>query len=145
MEGIFGTNADLISDLNLILQIIILFVLLVSVMFAKRRDFRKHGSLMGLVVILNAISFFIVMGPSLIGNADLIQREFYSVGVLITLAHAVIGGLAEILGVWLVGEWLLRSSKTMACAGRKKLMRAAVSLWFIAIISGISLYVIYYI
>lgn len=144
MDGIFGTKANLISDLNLVLQIIILFVLLVSVSLKKRRDFKRHGSLMGFAVILNAISFFLVMGPSLVGSADLIQREFYSAGVLTTLAHAVTGSLAEILGVWLVGEWLLRSFEIKACVKRKRVMQVTVSLWFIAAILGISLYIIYY-
>jgi len=144
MGGIFGTKASLISDLNLILQIIILFVLLVSVTFKKRGNFKMHGSLMGLAVVLNAISFFLVMGPSFAGSAGFIQREFSSVGVLTVLAHALTGALAEILGIWVVGEWLLHSMETKACVKRKKVMRGIVSLWFVAIILGIAVYVIYY-
>jgi len=144
MGGIFGTKASLISDLNFIIQIVILFVLLVSVTFKKRGNFKMHGSLMGLAVVLNAISFFLVMGPSFAGSAGFIRREFYSIRALTVLTHAFIGALAEILGIWVVGEWLLRSMETKACVMRKRVMRGIVSLWFIAIILGIAVYVVYY-
>jgi len=85
------------------------------------------------------------MGPSFAGSAGFIRREFYSIRTLTVLTHALTGALAEILGIWVVGEWLLRSLETKACVMRKKVMRVTVSLWFIAIILGIAVYVILYV
>ena len=62
MSGIFGTNALLQTDLNLILQIITFLVLLIGYGYKRKGRFKIHGSVMGTAVILHAISFLLVMG-----------------------------------------------------------------------------------
>jgi len=93
--------------------------------------------------VLNAVSIFLVMGPSLLARIGSIQESplgGLSVGIL---GHAALGSFVELLGIWLVGSWHLQSS-TQACARRRKIMLFTLTLWIINILVGILLYAYIY-
>src|SRR6266566_703500 len=62
MSGLFGGNATLWSDANLILQLAMGLALLIGMFLARKKMFRAHGICQSAVVILNlaAISFFML-------------------------------------------------------------------------------------
>ena len=134
----------LLSQANLVLEIIILMVLLAAFALKRRGKFLKHGSMMLAGVILNILSFAIVMGPAFLslGQNGLFNhsgRLYY-----VTLAHAGLGGTALVLGVFLVASWHLQAS-FQKCMRRKKIMRLTFILWVLALILGILLYMLLYV
>jgi len=133
----------LLSQANLILEIIILIVLFAAFALKRRGKFRKHGSMMLAGVVLNILSFTIVMGPAFFsleqnGLFDHPGRLYFA-----TLAHAGLGGTALVLGIFLVASWHLQVS-IQKCMRRKKIMRMTFVLWIIALILGILLYMLLY-
>jgi hypothetical protein len=129
----------LLGQVNLAFQIVILAVLFASILFMKRGRFFSHGTGMLTAVILNAVSFFLVMGPSLIGRIQLVEVNPFGRLSLIILTHAMVGGAAEVLGVWIVASWHLQSS-TQKCVMRKRAMLVTAVLWVAAILLGFLLY-----
>jgi len=129
---------------NLVFQIVILALLFVSLVLKKKRNYFLHGSTMLIATVLNAFSFILVMGPSFLGLGQLIvDRPLFVVSVA-TVAHGILGAVAEILALWVVVSWRLRSS-TKYCARKRKVMRVTIVLWLIALFSGILLYALLYI
>lgn len=128
-----------VGQVNLAFQIAILVVLLAGFMFKRRGDFFLHGTAMFVSVILNAVSFFVVMGPSLIGRVQFVEINPLGRLSSVILAHAIVGGAAEVLGLWIVASWHLQSS-TQKCVMKKKIMLVTMILWIIAILLGFLLY-----
>lgn len=95
-------------------------------------------------IVLTILSFVIVMGPAFFsfgqnGLFDPPGRLYF-----VTLAHAGLGGIALVLGVFLVVSWHLQAS-TQNCVKKKKIMRLTFVLWVLALILGILLYMLLYI
>jgi len=102
MPRLLGTEASIASDLNLLLQLIILILLFVGVKFAKGKtqsSLKTHGRIMTIAVVLNAIGFLLVMGPSFVGYFSTPPQELSTIGILSTSSHAFFGSVAEILGI----------------------------------------------
>jgi hypothetical protein len=129
----------LLGQVNMTFQIVILAMLFASLLLVKKSRLFSHGTLMLIAVVSNAISFFLVMGPSLIERVGLVEVNPLGRLSLTILGHAVVGGVAEVLGVWIVASWHLQSS-TQKCAVRKSIMLVTAVLWVIAIFLGFFLY-----
>ncbi|NIR86140.1 hypothetical protein GWO13_00670 [Candidatus Bathyarchaeota archaeon] len=135
MSGIFGTEASLASDLNLLLQLVILAILIVGFKFGKEKtgkSLKRHGNMMAIVVVLNAIGIIFVMAPSFFNYLSTPVSELSTTGILSTSLHALFGGLAELFGI--------------AFAFNKKpkkirlWMRLTMLFWIVSMILGFSLY-----
>ena len=142
--GIFGTSALLITDINLLVQIVSFLVLLVGVIYKIKGKFKIHGLLMGLAVLLHFITFVIVMGPSFSEGIDFLTTSTADVGVQATWIHAITGGIAMILGIILVGLWIVNSSNVAGCVKRKRIMDITVLMWALSLIFGIVTYLSFY-
>ena len=92
-----------------------------------------------IAVVLNAISIFLVMGPSLLGRLQSIQESPFGSFSVAIVGHAALGSVTELLGVWIVGSWHLQSS-TQGCAAKRKIMRFTLVLWITTILLGFLLY-----
>lgn len=139
MSGIFGTKASLASDLSLLLQLVILVILIVGVKFGKEKtakSLKRHGTIMTIVVVLNAIGILLVMLPSFVTNLSAVLNEPSTVGSPLTSIHVFFGILAEGLGITFVFKKF---------GNVRMWMRLTVAFWLIAIISGISFYLRYYV
>ncbi len=132
-----------IAFINLILQIVILAMLAVAVWFKSKAKFRKHGLLMFGATLMNLVSFLLVMGPSFISFSSSVIAQPSARLSIVTLAHIILGGLSIVFSVWLVAAWHLQSS-TEGCVRRKPMMRITITLWTIALIVGILLYMLLY-
>src|SRR5258708_17500270 len=147
MSGLFGGNATLWSDANLILQFAMGLALLIGMFLARKKMFRAHGICQSAVVILNlaAISFFMLpvfkrgVAPKIPGS---LGDSFYAVAT----AHAVIGSIAELLGLYIIlraGTNLLPES--LRFVNYKRWMRAELVIWWVVILLGIGTYGVWYV
>jgi uncharacterized membrane protein YozB (DUF420 family) len=131
-----------IPQINLAFQIIIIALVLGSLALRRKHKLFFHGLTMLVAVILNVVSFLLVMLPSLLG-LQIIRVQPTHIVSLVTLAHGTLGLIAMILGIWLVGSWHLQSS-IQGCSRKKKMMRLTRALWLIALFLGVLLYMYLY-
>ena len=86
--GILGTGASTVSDINLIVQIIIVALLAEGWVISRdKKRIRLHGQLMVAAVLINAAAIALVMVPSLILGLGAITSDPFGPGPLITIAH----------------------------------------------------------
>jgi hypothetical protein len=138
MSGLLGTKAGLNSDLNLLLQIIILVILLVGFKFGKSKtvkSLKTHGRIMELVVLLNAASILLVMGPVFVTAFEAVLSEI-STGFPLTMVHHLLGLIAEILGI----VFVFRKPRNV-----RLWMRVTFVVWLIALAFGLAFYAVYYV
>jgi hypothetical protein len=91
-------------------------------------------------VALHVISIIVVMVPSFgsfFSMPDLIN--FADTLVIVTFIHVSSGLLAAILGIWLVSSWHLKT-ELQNCFRKKRVMDVTFTLWTLAIVLGIILY-----
>jgi uncharacterized membrane protein YozB (DUF420 family) len=143
MTVLFGTNIFL-KDINIILQIVTFLIIAIGFFSKRKRKFKIHGCIMGIAVILHAISFLTIMGPSFSKGYDYLTRATSNPAVQSIWIHAIPGAIAMILGIYLVGAWALCPSNIAACSRRKRIMDVTITLWFASLIFGIAVYVISY-
>lgn len=144
MAGIFGTSAVLITDINLLIQIISFLVLLISIVYKVKGKIKFHGYLMGFAVILHFITFIVAMGPSFSDGLDFFTTATDLIGVQAMWIHALTGGIALILGIFLVLVWIINLSNVAGCVKRKRIMDITVVLWALSLIFGIVTYLSFY-
>lgn len=132
--------ALLIANINLALQIVILAILSIGMGYKRKGRFASHGSAMLIAVVLNAVSFFLVMWPSFV-TFDFSTLD--SPIKIASLTHGILGGIAEILGVFLVAAWGLQKT-VQSCVRRRMIMRITIALWVVALALGILLYAALY-
>jgi hypothetical protein len=132
------TTADLhdwMQYTNIVVQISILLLILISLYFKKKRKYVWHGNVMFLTVIVNGLLLISHMGPSL--------RFVFDEPTLVTLLgfiHAGIGAFAEFFGIWIAGKWAFGGSETKYCITKRNLMRITLILWITALILGLLFY-----
>lgn len=141
--GIFNPNAPFLSDLSLILQAMIFSVLALAVYARLRHSYVKHAAMMGFSIVLHTVSIVTIMVPSLLSMDGLLQN-LQTRFALLTLTHAAIGSLVEVMGIWLVASWFLNTVSIEECFGRKNVMRVTIALWLTEIILGVYVYMMLY-
>jgi len=131
---------QIIATLSLVIQLVVLGLLLGSVWLKAMKKFRQHGITMLSAVVLHAILILTWMIPSFSGFLSASGSiNLADTIVIVILVHAFAGIIAFVLGVWLVGSWHLKAD-LKKCFAKKKIMRVTLSLWLIALILGIILY-----
>jgi uncharacterized membrane protein YozB (DUF420 family) len=83
-------------QINLSLQIATLIILFASLILKRKRKYFAHGATMLTAVILNALSFLLVMMPSL-STLEILKTQPLHWFSLATLAHAGLGAITIIL------------------------------------------------
>ena len=144
MSGIFGTNAVLITDVNLQVQIVSFILVLGALVYKAKRKFKIHGSIMGVAVLLHFITFLIAMGPSFVGSIAFLTTETLLTGVQTLWVHALSGAVSLVLGFFLIVAWVPKVSNIKGCFGRKRIMDATAISWTISLAFGIATYIAFY-
>lgn len=90
MSAIIGTGSPVSSDLNLLLQIIVLAALIFGAMSCIKKSFIRHSRIMSAVVILNAAGLIFVMAPSLFIYLTS-PLEIFSFSMFSTSLHILTG------------------------------------------------------
>ena len=144
MSGIFGTNASLIADLSLIIQIGSFILVLISMVYEVKRKFKIHGFIMGAGIGLHFINFLVAMLPLFIARFNAFTSETFLVFVQTLWVHVVSGALVLVLGFFIIIKWVSKPSTIKGCFRRKRLMDATVLLWATSLAFGIATYVALY-
>ena len=145
MPGIFGTNAVLITDLTLLIQIAAFILLLGALVYKTKGKFKIHGSVMGVALIVHFISFLIAMGPSFVGGFGFLTTETLQFWVQTLWVHAISGALSLALGFFLVFAWISKIPEIKSCFRRKRIMDVTILFWAISLIFGIATYIALYV
>ena len=120
--------------------------LIIGMVLARRQRYRSHAWCQSTVVVLNLIVIALVMAPSFRSQVASkiparLGRPFYAVAT----AHAVVGCIAELLGVYIVlaaGTNILPGK--LRLVRYKRWMRTALVIWWLALLLGVATYVRWY-
>ena len=141
--GILGTAADTIFEINLVVQFVLILFLVYG--YTKRRTFSYHGKIMALATLLNIGATATVMLPSLVTYWGVIVAAPTNPGVMITIAHSLLGSIALALGFLFSVRFLnaTRNEQPLAC-GTRRMMLSTLTLWLLALSGGLAFYTFYY-
>jgi hypothetical protein len=136
---------DPVGNISLVLQIVILFLLILGLPFVRglgvKKNFVTHGYLTVLALILHSFLIFIVMIPTFTnGIGELSGLSFLS--SLTVWSHVILGTLAEILGIIVIGFWVSKPLLNMNCLRMKKVMLPLFIIWTISIVNGAIIHII---
>ncbi|MFQ5831074.1 MAG: hypothetical protein ACE5H4_00020 [Candidatus Thorarchaeota archaeon] len=144
--GILGTQADVIFDVNLIIQTLLIAVLLVGYYSMKpRRLLKRHGVIMATGTIINLAAVLSIMLPSLILNWNAVASDPTHPGVLITIVHVAFGTIA----ILVASRFSLRFLRSMQrntplMCGTRRSMYTTLASWLISMGLGYGFYIFYY-
>jgi len=143
-RGFFGLG-PLIADANLILEIILVAGISYGFLLARRGNIDAHQVNQTTWVILNFGLIVLVMAGSMqdvkiARSADLAD---WRIGV--TWAHAAIGTLTALAGLWIVLQMNGVLPASLHVAWWRKLMRAALLGYWLTALFGLATYYFWYI
>ena len=144
MAGIFSPNSALITDVNLMIQIVSFLIIAVAIGFKMKKKYRIHGVLMGIGAILHLVFFAVAMWPSFSGAFDFFTTSTSLLGVQTMWIHAIPGLITIILGLYVLVSWLLHVSDISGCFKKKRIMDVVLVSWLISLIFGIVTYLYFY-
>jgi uncharacterized membrane protein YozB (DUF420 family) len=125
-------------------QIVLLILVCVGALQARRRDWNTHRWWMTVAVIIQATVIVFVMNPSFFRALPSTWGNSEDTRLIVMWPHMVLGVMAELLGVYIV----LRSqmdSPTTPWPSKKRMMQATLVLWLVALLGGMALYVVWYV
>jgi uncharacterized membrane protein YozB (DUF420 family) len=132
----------LVATISLSVQIVVLILLAFGYSLRGKKKYRQHGIVMLTAVVLHILTILTVMVPSFasfFGAPNIV----FDLLVIASLVHGLLGSIAVVLGIWLVASWRLQKDMQM-CFAKKKIMRGTLTLWVIAILLGIFMYISLY-
>ncbi len=132
--GFLGNSAPDAADLNLILQLSILFLLLTGALLAKVSLLKAHGWFMISLIAFQFGAVFIWMLPSFLRNLGALGSS--GIGTGVTLVHVFAGSFAFAATISAAAHWTESQLKMT--------MRLALSAWFLVAILGIAFYAHFY-
>jgi hypothetical protein len=134
----------LIVTLNLVLQITTMSIVFSGYILKRKMKLIEHGTLMLVAVAIQSVSFLLVMGPAFL---IILENGFVQRPILlstVTIVHAILGGTALAIGIWITGSWHLQTS-IENCIRKRIMMRYLIITWIFALVFGISFYVLTYV
>ena len=131
MSAIIGTGAPVSSDLNLLLQVIVLAALIFGAISCIKKRFIIHARIMTAVVILNAAGLIFVMAPSLFIYLTS-PLEIFSFSMISTSLHVLTGISAIATGI----AFILNKKPPNV----RLWMRLSFLLWVTSFILGLLIY-----
>ncbi len=126
------------ATISLITQIVVLLLLLGSVWLKGKKQYRQHGILMLIAVVLHTVVVLAWMIP-IFSSIFSFPTNILNPLVAAIFVHAITGIATILLGIWLVASWHLKVD-VKNCFTKKKAMRATMALWIITLILGIIMY-----
>ncbi len=135
MSDLLSTSAPLSSDISVILQLVVMGMILVGFVVARRRSFMPHGVLMFIATLLNTVSILVVMIPVALRLGDSSAIGFN----MLFRAHVVLGVIVEAAAIYLVADWRFQKPGP-TCFQRKNWMLTLTLVWMGELILGLLLY-----
>ena len=146
MHQILRAGAGLKANLNLVSQLAMGVALIGGGLLARAKRYTAHGICQASVLVLNLIAIAFVMWPSFYGQVmpalpKHLTDRYYGVAT----THGILGGIAELLGLYIVlaaGTSIFPLSLRIS---RWKLwMRLELGLWWVVIVTGVLTYYVWY-
>lgn len=126
------------SSFNMVLQLIILAFLLLGYLEARiEKNFLKHGYYLTSAIVVNSLSFLLIMGPSLIEYR--IWNQPLNVLNVIVVLHATVGLVVIVQGIWIFWGWRLQTN-VKGCIYKRKQMKTTLYLWILTFVTGAIIY-----
>ena len=102
-QGFLGTGAPLSAEITLAIEIAMGLTLIIGMMLARCQRYRSHAWRQSTVVVLNLIVIALVMAPAFRSQVApkipaRLARPYYAVAT----AHATMGCIAELLGLYII-------------------------------------------
>lgn len=145
-RGIFGTKANLFTDINLIAQIALLLGLVVGAVFARRGNITAHQTIQTGMVLFNVVLTIFIMAVAYIEYViPGLPGELNQAYVLISTAHSALGLLAIFCGVYLILRMNHLLPKSWQIKSWKSLMRLTLGLYLLVGLIGLGVYYFWYI
>jgi uncharacterized membrane protein YozB (DUF420 family) len=140
--GFLGTGATLGSDVNLVVQLLMGFALVLGMILARRGLFRAHAVCQTSVVLLNVVFIASIMLPPFARDVvPALPWRLNQAYYLLPTLHALLGTIAQLLGIYIViragTNWL---PEGLRFQNYKAWMRTTLILWWSVIILGIATY-----
>lgn len=135
MSDLLSTSAPLSSDISVILQLVVMGVIFVGFIFAKRRSFMNHGIVLFIATLLNTGSILVIMIPVALRRGD---SSVIGLNMLFR-AHMVMGLIVEAAAIYILAEWRFQKPGP-TCFQRKKWMLTLALVWLGELILGLLLY-----
>jgi plastocyanin/uncharacterized membrane protein YozB (DUF420 family) len=142
--GFLGTNARLLTDLNLVLQAVMAAALVVGVVLVRRGNVRAHQYTMTLVVLFNLVLIAFVMGGAFFTQVLPDQSPAASPQRLTPMLHGIAGAVAEGLGIYLILLMHSLLPAPLRASNYRLLMRLTFGLWLLVFAGGATMYVTTY-
>jgi len=144
--GLFGTKANLFSDLNLIAQIVLVAGLSLGMVLAHRGNITAHQYNQTTWVLFNIVLTIFIMSASYFQNVlpGLLGNLNQAFGLVSTI-HAVLGLLAILCGVYLILRMNKLIPKKWRIKNWKRLMRLTLALYILVGVFGLGVYYFWYI
>lgn len=147
INGFLGTGAPFEADLNLVIQLAMGVALIVGSLLAKRKRYTAHGMCQTTVLLLNLVMIGVVMWPTFHQQVEprlpkVLHKWYYAAAAI----HALLGGTAELLGLYIVivaGTSIL--PQWLCFKDWKRWMRTELTLWSIVVLTGVGTYCVWYI
>ena len=144
--GLFGTRANLFSDINLITQLVLLVGLTVGAVFARRGNISTHQYNQTTWVLINIVLTIFIMIMSFSENIlPGIPANLSEAHAAISTIHAGLGTLTILCGVYLLLRMNQLIPKKYRIKWWKNLMRLTLGLYWLVGLLGIATYYIWYI
>lgn len=128
----------------LIVQVVFLFMLVLGLPLSKgvgnKKTFMRPGYLTLAALMFHTISVIIIM-VYLAFNGLLTLADLPLLNSMITIIHTILGTVALLFGVAIVGFWISKPLENMNCYRAKKLMLPTLIIWIASLILG---YIIYF-
>lgn len=136
----FSIAANIMFDINFVIQIVLIALLIFGL--TQKPNRRRHGTIMAIALIVNLVTFAIIMFPSIFLKWNLIVLHNLTAIILI---HAIVGGVAIVLGLVFSIRFLifLRRNKDLNC-GTQMQMRIVNLAWLVSFVFGLIFYFVFY-
>jgi putative membrane protein len=152
--GILGTSAGLVSDLSLIFEVVILSIITFAWLKARSKESNLHHNMTILATILNVLFVLSYMIKSYVESPPTFQGpDSIRVGVYlpVVIVHGLVSTIVLILSLVLIyisikgatkeKRWVFSKEKRPK---HKKMGVLMFLMWYIAMITGIIVYVLLY-
>ena len=132
------------TDVNLLLQFIVIVLLIVG-FYGRKRKAKRHLVFMIVATVLEMATFLEFMGPIFFDNINFFFTAFTTPLVAAFLIHAFTGSAALVLAFVLIALWAVRGPSTASCYRRKRAMLWTTAIWVVSISMGVVGYILAYV
>ncbi len=139
--GFLGTGATLRSDLTLVLILVTALLFNIGFILARRKQFEAHRWVQTSSACLNALVVLISMVPSFTAHIlPGIPMKLGTGDYAVTTVHALVGAIGLLFGIFVVLQGNNLVPKKIRIKRYKPYMRWAYSLYMLATLGGIIVY-----